>query len=140
MGKRRLINLVLLGVALVLVLVCAFSVRIEAAADRVAILKATGMSCGSCAGQITKALEREAGVASVSVDLERGRVVVGYDSKKAGPEGLATCVKRCGFGSSVLQVVSADDYRRATGIDPGTQGGLARCSCCQKNRKTEGVN
>ncbi|HEY6837658.1 MAG TPA: heavy-metal-associated domain-containing protein [Geobacteraceae bacterium] len=138
MAKRQWLNVVLVLAAVVVVGICAFSVRLEAAADRVAVLKTTGMTCGACAGRITTALKREKGVASVKVDVDGGRVIVGYDSKKVAPERIATSVTEAGYGSSILQVVSAVDYRRQTGSNPSRLEPSGGCACCATKRSEEG--
>ncbi len=138
MKKGRLINVMLVVVALGLVSVGAFSLRSEAAADRVTVLKTAGMTCGSCAHRVTQALEHEPGVASVAVDLEGGRVVVGYDSRRTGADAIAACVTRSGYDSSIRQVISAVDYRRLTGIDPARKPGSFRCGRGERDHETGG--
>ena len=138
MVRRHWLNLVLVLTAAAVVGIFGFSVRLQAAADEVAVLRTTGMTCGACAGRITGALQREAGVASVKVDVEGQRVVVGYDSKRIRPERLAACVTGAGYGSSLLQVLSAADYRRLTGSDAGRPDAASGCACCNKKRSEEG--
>ena len=55
--KNRTINVMILVATVTLLSVLAFYVRIGATADSVAVLKTTGMTCGSCSSKITKALE-----------------------------------------------------------------------------------
>ncbi len=81
MRKRNPVNLLLVVAAVFLVAVFAFSVRLEASADRVTVLTADGITCGGCVARINRALEAEHGVASVSVDEAAGRVVVAHDSR-----------------------------------------------------------
>ena len=55
-----------------------------------------GMSCGHCAGAVTRALEALPGVSQVQVDLASGRV----SFASAGPipwEELARVVKAAGY-------------------------------------------
>src|SRR5512136_650281 len=65
-------------------------------ADSVLVLKAQGVSCGSCAGKIEKALKEKPGVASVEVDVDSGGIAVAYDAKVAKPEILAETVTALG--------------------------------------------
>lgn len=130
MERKKLANLFLVVLALVVVAIFAFAVRLEAAADAVVVLKANGMTCGSCAGRIEKALKERPGVASVEVDVEAGQVVVGYDSKLAEPGKLASGVTGIGFGCSVLQVMTAEEYRAATGKEMGGRPVKGGCGCC----------
>lgn len=103
------------------------------AADAVAVLKSQGVTCGSCAGKIEKALKEKHGVASVEVDVDAGRVVVAYDSKVVKPEILAETVTGLGYGSSIMQAMSADQYRATTGRDLPVQAAKAGgCGCCNK--------
>lgn len=102
------------------------------AADAVAVLKSQGVTCGSCAGKIEKALKEKPGVASVEVEVDAGRVNVAYDSKVVKPETLAETVSGLGYGSSVMQVISADQYRATTGRDLPVQAAKAGCACCNK--------
>ena len=102
-------------------------------ADSVAILKAQGVTCGSCAGKIGKALKEKPGVSSVAVDVDAGRVVVAYDSKAAKPEALAETVTGLGYGSSILQTMSAEQYRAITGKTAAAQTEkTSGCACCNK--------
>lgn len=104
-------------------------------ADSVAILKSQGVTCGSCAGKIEKALKEKPGVSSVEVDVDAGRVIVAYDSRAAKPEALAETVTGLGYGSSILQAMSAEQYRAATGRAAAAQTPKAAgCACCNKNR------
>ena len=114
MGKRNLVNLLLVIAAVLLVVVFAFSVRLQASADRVTVLKADGITCAGCVARIAKALEAEQGVASVSVDEAAGRVVIAHDSQAATPEALAKRVTAAGYGCRVLQTQTFEDYRKTS--------------------------
>ena len=107
-----------------------------ATGDSVAVLKSQGVTCGSCAARIEKALKEKAGVASVEVDLDAGRVLVAYDSKATKPETLAETVTGLGYGSSVLQVLSTEQYKALTGGNiPQQTAKAGGCgNCCNKNR------
>jgi len=105
-------------------------------ADSVVVLKAQGVTCGSCAGKIEKALKEKPGVASVEVDVNNGGVAVAYDAKVIKPEILAETVTALGYESSIAQNFSAEEYRTVTGSgvasqSPAKSGG---CGCCNKNR------
>lgn len=104
-------------------------------ADSVALLKTQGVTCGSCAGRIERALKQKPGVASVEVDVDAGRVAVAYESKVVKPETLAETVTAAGYGSSILQVMSTEDFKAQTGRNVGPQTANAGgCGCCNKNR------
>lgn len=121
---------VMVVVAAVLLVGLAFSERLEAAADRMTILKADGMSCGRCAATVTGALEKEPGVSSVSVEVAAGTVAVGYDSKVVTPETLATRVTASGYQSRVMQVQALDEQKSG---DKGSAPARVGCSCCNKD-------
>ena len=129
--KNRIINMVILVSVITLLSVLAFYVKIGATADSVAVLKTTGMTCGSCSSKITKALEALQGVAVTEVDVEGGWVVVGYDTKSVKPEALAEKVSGAGFGSNVHQVLTPEQFKQITGRDIGKKaspsGGCGGC-------------
>lgn len=131
MDKRNRINLVIVVAVLAFLTVCAFAVRIEAAADRVALLQTSGMTCGSCAGKVESGLKKLKGVAAVNVDVAAGTVTVGYDSRQVHPEKLAEHVTAIGYGSSVLQTCSVEQYRAMTGKEAPVAGrGGCGGGCC----------
>ncbi len=133
MVKTKFVNLLLVIAAVLVVAVFAFSVRLEAAADSVTLLKADGITCGNCAAAISKALEAEKGVASVTVDESAGKVVVGYDSKAVTPEALSNRVTSTGYGCRILQVQTMAEYRLASGGEVPARP--AKGCCCSKNRQ-----
>lgn len=133
MKKGKIINIILVLAVIVLLGILAFFVRVKPTADNVAVLKTGGMTCGSCAGRIEKVLREKPGVTSVDVDVDAGRVVVAYDSKLAKPEVLAESVTGIGYGSSVLQTLSAEKYKALTGRDMGMKRSKSGgCPCCDK--------
>lgn len=90
--------------------------------DAVVELKTLGLSCGSCALRIEKALKAEPGVSSVQVDVDAGRVSVAYDSSRIKPEAIAERVTATGYGSSILQILTPAQYKAATGRTVATAG------------------
>jgi len=126
------ISTVLLVIAVAAILITlAFKVRLGATADSIAVLRTTGMTCGSCSSKITKALESLKGVAVTEVDVEGGWVVVGYDKKSVKPENLAEKVIDSGFGSQVQTVITPEQFKQITGRDIGkkasSSGGCGGC-------------
>lgn len=115
MRAKNIGTTLLIITVVTLLVVLAFHVRIGATADSVVVLKTTGMTCGSCSRKITKALEREKGVAVTEVDVDGGWVIVGYDTKAVQPEKLAQKVSETGFGSNVYAVLTPEEYRQVTG-------------------------
>jgi copper chaperone CopZ len=131
-------NFILIIIAVAVLAGFAFFVRIGEDPDSVVVLKTNGMTCESCSEKITKALQRQKGVTSVEVDVEAGRVIAAYDSKVAKPESLAGAVTSLGYGSTVLQVLSAEHYRAMTGrsLPMRTAMGGGRGGCCNKKGQT----
>jgi len=129
--KNRTINVMILVATVTLLSVLAFYVRIGATADSVAVLKTTGMTCGSCSSKISKSLEELKGVAVTEVDIEGGWVIVGYDTKAVKPEALAEKVSGAGFGSNVHVVLTPEQFKQITGRDIGKNaspsGGCGGC-------------
>jgi hypothetical protein len=59
--KNKIINIVLVLMALAVLAAVAFSVRVRITPDSVVVLRTLGMTCGSCADKITKASDSERG-------------------------------------------------------------------------------
>jgi copper chaperone len=60
-------------------------------------LKVSGMTCGHCVRSVTQALESQAGVTRVAVELEAGRARVEYDESRITPAALAAVVADEGY-------------------------------------------
>ena len=128
MKKGKIINIVLVAVAVALLAVFAPFVRISPVADNVAVLETNGMTCGTCRTGIEEALEKNRGVASVEVDVTGGWVVVGYDSKQASPGELAATVTGQGYRTRVARVLTIEQFRAIAGRYPGN-GMMAKSGC-----------
>jgi periplasmic mercuric ion binding protein len=143
MKFSSIINSIIITVAAVFLVTLAFHVRTGTTADSVAVLKTTGMTCGSCSSRITAALEAQKGVAVTEVDLEGGWVIVGYDTKSVTPRTLAEKVSGTGFGSNVHQVLTPEQFKKMTGRDIGKNaspsGGCGGCGTkggCGSNKNS----
>lgn len=130
MKKIKVLNILLIGIIAVVLVAFAFTVRVRASADSYAVLKTTGMTCGSCSDKISRVLEKEKGVASVKVDVDQGVVVVGFDSKSQRPEIFAERVTGIGYGSRVLGVMTPEQYQKIAGGAAAAQP--PGCACCSK--------
>lgn len=127
--KNKMVNLTLVVFVLIVLGMLAFHVRVGSSADSVAVLKTTGMTCGSCSTTITKSLEKLKGVTVTEVDVEGGWVIVGYDTKNVKPESLAENVVKSGFGSTVHVVLTPEQFRQVTGREIGKQAAM-QSGCC----------
>ncbi len=127
--KNKIVNGVIVVTAITLLSLLGFYVRVGATADSVAVLRTTGMTCGSCSSRISKALETVKGVAVAEVDVEGGWVIVGYDTKSVKPEALAEKVNGAGFGSNVHMVLTPAQFKQVTGRDIGTKA-VPASGCC----------
>jgi copper chaperone CopZ len=131
MNRKRLTTALLLLTSVAMLVALAFRVSIGATADSVAVLRTTGMTCGSCASKISDALKKVEGVAATEVDVENGWVIVGYDTKTAQPEKLAAKVKETGYFSMVSEVITPERFKQLTGRDIGQKvapsGGCGGC-------------
>lgn len=129
--KITVSNGVIVIAMITLLSVLALFVRTGATADSVAVLKTTGMTCGSCASRITTVLESVKGVAVTEVDVAGGWVVVSYDTRDVKPEILAEKINGAGFDSNVHRVLTPEQYRQMTGRDIAKKVSAAKgCSCC----------
>lgn len=143
MKFSSIINSIIITVAAVFLVTLAFHVKTGATADSIAVLKTTGMTCGSCSSRITSALEAQNGVAVTEVDVEGGWVVVGYDTKTVKPEALVEKVHGAGFVSNVHQVLTPEQFKKMTGRDIGKNaspsGGCGGCGTnggCGSNKNS----
>ena len=66
-------------------------------------LKVEGMTCGGCALAVRKTLEKQKGVRSVELSLEKGQAVVEAIKGKVRPEDLAVAVTKIGYKATVIR-------------------------------------
>ena len=127
--KGKAISISIVVVAVTLLSLLAFYVRIGATADSVAVLRTAGMTCSSCSSKITAALQEVKGVAVTEVDVEGGWVVVGYDTKTVNPETLAQKVNGTGFASGVHRILTPEQFKQITGREIGKKASKSS-GCC----------
>ena len=126
MSMKKISTLLLVTAVVSLLAVLAFHVKVGATADSIAVLKTTGMTCGSCSSRITKALESIKGVSVTEVDVEGGWVIVGYDTKVVKPSALAEKVSGTGFGSNIHVVLTPEQFKQITGRSIGQSSNPAK--------------
>ena len=61
------------------------------------LLKVTGMTCGGCTSNVTRALKALNGVGDVKVSLSAGEATVQFDERLTSTEKLKSAVKRAGY-------------------------------------------
>jgi mercuric ion binding protein len=122
-------NYMIIAAAVILLTVLALRVRTGAGADSIAVLKTSGMTCGSCSKLISSGLETVKGVAVTEVDVEGGWVIVGYNTKTVNPEILAEKVRKSGFSSAVYAVLTPEQFRQTTGREIG-KAAVSGSGCC----------
>ena len=62
------------------------------------LLKVTGMTCGGCISNVTKALKAINGVGDVKVSLAAGEATVQFDEWLTSPDKLKSAVTGAGYG------------------------------------------
>ncbi len=77
------------------------------------LLKVTGMTCGGCISNVTKALKGVNGVSDVNVSLAAGEATVKYDERLTSPEQLKLAVKDAGYG--VGGTIAAHSHKGKSG-------------------------
>lgn len=117
--KNKILNSIIILIVVTLLSVLAFYVKDGTTSDSVAVLRTTGMTCGSCSSKITAALGSLKGVAATEVDIDGGWVIVGYDDSALKPDILVEKVKGAGFESNVYQVLTPEQFRQITGRNIG---------------------
>lgn len=62
------------------------------------VLKVTGMTCGGCTSNVTRALKALSGVGDVQVSLSAGEAAVQYDEHATSIDQLRSAVTAAGYG------------------------------------------
>ena len=75
-------------------------------------IKVTGMTCGGCNSNVTKALNAVNEIVNVNVSLSDANATVEYDEKMTSPEQLKLAIKEAGYG-----VDSSDTSKQSSGKD-----------------------
>ena len=66
-------------------------------------IQVTGMTCGGCTSNVTRALKAIPGVSDVNVSLAAGEATVQYDERRTSPDQLKSAVKSAGYGVDVAK-------------------------------------
>lgn len=70
-------------------------------------IKVSGMTCGGCTSNVTKALKSVNGVNDVSVSLADNIATVQYDEQSTSAEHLKAVIKQAGYGVDVSNTQQA---------------------------------
>ena len=62
------------------------------------LLKVTGMTCGGCTSNVTRALKAINGVGDVNVSLAAGEAIVHFDERLTSLDQLKSAVSGAGYG------------------------------------------
>ena len=73
------------------------------AKDATSHIKVKGMTCGSCAVAVKKALASTRGVKSAEVSLDKGLVTVVYDDSQVNERQLAAAIDKTGFKAELAK-------------------------------------
>ncbi|KAF0227041.1 MAG: Cu2+-exporting [Erysipelotrichaceae bacterium] len=71
--------------------------------DREAILNIEGMTCASCSGAVERALKKQKGVSSVSVNLTTNKATLSYDPSLVKMSVLKAAVDKAGYKASEIE-------------------------------------
>ncbi|MCA1844382.1 MAG: cation transporter, partial [Actinobacteria bacterium] len=66
-------------------------------------LEVSGMTCGSCAARVQKALGRQEGVERADVNFATGRATVVFDPSRIGVSDFSAAVVKLGYGASPVE-------------------------------------
>ena len=85
-------------------------------------LSVSGMTCGSCAARVQRALNREAGVADALVNYATGRATVTLAPGTVEVERLIGTVVHAGYGAELISADGAEQTRRLEQQDQAEAG------------------
>ena len=83
--------------------------------DRSTVLAIDGMTCASCSAAVERALKKQAGVSSVSVNLATNKATLVYDPAQVKLGALKAAVEKAGYGAREIiegQKQDAEAQRR----------------------------
>jgi copper-transporting P-type ATPase V len=92
-------------------------------------LDVTGMTCGSCAARVQRALSRQPGVGEALVNYATGRATVVPESDVLDPELLLAAVRKAGYDAAPVAEDVTEQARAFAELERGEareQAGLAR--------------
>lgn len=91
--------------------------------SRLSVFEVSGMTCGSCAGRIDRALRALEGVHDAQVSHASGRAAVRHDPKVIDASALADAIGAAGYavvGAATETAAPPDEAERP----------VSSCGCC----------
>jgi len=76
--------------------------------EETVVLKITGMTCGGCAGHVSKALTELEGVLSENVSYPGDRNTITYNPKKTTVEKIIAAIEKTGYKAEVIKAVETE--------------------------------
>jgi copper chaperone len=70
-------------------------------------IQVSGMTCGGCTNNVTRALKALPGVGDVNVSLAAGEATVQYDERLTSSDKLKSAVQTAGYGVGVVKVAQS---------------------------------
>jgi P-type Cu+ transporter len=92
--------------------------------DRSTVLAIDGMTCASCSAAVERALKKQPGVSSVSVNLATNKATLVYDPAQIKLGALKSAVEKAGYGAREIvegQKQDAESQRRDAELKSMTQ-------------------
>ena len=126
--KNHIIDTILVLAVIIVLVALAFRVRTTAPMNMIVIMKTSGMTCAHCSDSIVQAMQRVPGIATTEVDVPHGLVAIGFSTEVITPDALVRRVTANGFSSSLLSVVTPQQYKQVTGRDFGRK--VISPECC----------
>ena len=69
----------------------------------------SGMTCGSCATRVKRALSKQPGVHQASVNFATNQATVSFDPTSVQPDDLVAAVSKIGYGLSPVEIAGQDN-------------------------------
>lgn len=79
------------------------------------LLKVTGMTCGGCVSNVSRALKAIAGVGDVNISLSAGEAAVQYDEHLTSPGQLKSAVTGAGYGVNIANAAQKSNGKGCCG-------------------------
>jgi copper chaperone len=102
---------------------------------RTTTLTISGLSCGACVRNVTRALDGLMGVVHVNVDLRTNQASIEHLPVFVDAASLIAAVQDAGYAARVVNTVDDTDTKLMTEASPASG-----CGCCGSTSRTVGVS